>query len=1341
MKRIIAAAALICIALVFLLEPLGLAWMSDNGMSSPIDITSNVHKAYFESGDGTSDLVYDKDGNIVQSATGPYEIKYPLQLYYFAWLQYLGYFNTPKLDKDGNEMKDENGNVITNTVYFYLSADLDMDTIGDENVPEDEQYKYVLPPVGTLTNPFLGNFDGQGHTIKDLTVENVKDNLTERPNNTDNFGNAKEVEIVGFFGVVGQLAEGDYSYDTQANEVKNLVLENLTVTTLTNNALIGLVAGYVNGLIDCVGVVGSTVNIKADTSILDSEKYTENLSDYSLIGYCTDKFKDSVYIMDVMLNNPGISDKYTVVPSIGGDSDNTGWGGSIAMKQIFGLMQNTATTSNNNYTLERTDIVSLSNKTVTVSTGTPQEKNSAIIENFGSFVTTQMTQGDMQINFVSGAQKVTRFTYAYTENDVTLYYITDGEGNYLSLNGTNIINSTSQADATKWYVSNGTSGGVISTVVDGSVYYLTITDGSIAVIADVNADPSNLPSWSVSGNTYAFNSIRILYDNGTWTVANEFKIHSGNNYLDKNNNNNGVENDSETNAVTWNITPVDGGYNVTTVVGTTTYYLGYTYTTSNFGWGGLSNVGLTFSSSVNNNYTVWQFNGTQLYWQVTTTQMWGSTTHTYYLRYNNGWNLSTNVANLAFESTTNANVDINSSGTTAKEIACKEDAYIDNSTENYTYNADGEKVVTGAGITYIPLSFTESNEIKDSNTGYIIGSQWGAIEKNQYDANGNIRISRYGASSLGGNQDNGGYTKPYTISYKTSGKFKTMPALPDKKEDVSSDQKQTLANLGLVKYIDCYTDFRKSLNDNYCYGLHFMNASVSMSNIMETTVRLKGRTIDNYQMPTNCIDFNLYERGFINFVGGSYYTAEEPDNNSFFSIYQIFREDPKNEKYNIVDIKEISVIYGIFKNKDDPEKKEIDTSKAYIYKYTDGTYKNTDGTISNAFPDTGELVYDEIFNCRWITHPDDSSFYGTGVSDDPTAWTNSRTFYFEVPVNEGEYAIGSTDGRMGAYLVFLDLAANAQLIEREKQYEMITETQSGATVPNGVELLEEAKGDGGYDKDGDGKVDVNPAGSSFVSINDGASGSILFEKTNENTITHTANDKTSAEYIGAGNTLINGKDTEKMPQSVQTVTVIERTTYRDHNLVTGDYAVTIITKTTVTYKDGTSKVTYTKQVTTTDSSGNPIPGEFDDAKEVPEADAVPDTKDAVGLEAGDNLLNFGFAYGQEFDLTLSYEYIPAGVDENGSATAPTYRITVNNPGDEDVIIKAMLTDAGEDSDITFVIVDGNGNVIATLDKTTDIQSITVDGTEATTEGGTEGGEGTDTPENGEGTEGGEDPAA
>ena len=55
-KKIAAITTLICFLFVTFFDTISLAWMSDNGMSSPIDITSNVHKSYFESGDGTKDI-------------------------------------------------------------------------------------------------------------------------------------------------------------------------------------------------------------------------------------------------------------------------------------------------------------------------------------------------------------------------------------------------------------------------------------------------------------------------------------------------------------------------------------------------------------------------------------------------------------------------------------------------------------------------------------------------------------------------------------------------------------------------------------------------------------------------------------------------------------------------------------------------------------------------------------------------------------------------------------------------------------------------------------------------------------------------------------------------------------------------------------------------------------------------------------------------------------------------------------------------------------------------------------------------------------------------------------
>ncbi|MBP5312401.1 MAG: hypothetical protein J6112_06180, partial [Clostridia bacterium] len=195
--------ALVCIVLaIMIVTPVVFAWLSDT-LTNNANIESYVHKSYFESGDGTGvyqyneyyttennvDIPYhglDGNGNELTEETGcAFEIKYPVQLYYFAWLQYLGYFNRPAEGSDDT----------IDQVYFYLSADLDMTG-------------WVLPPVGTSDYPFVGNFDGNGHTISNLTIQNVNTgtggssstNLTDIP--VDNISGA---EIIGFFGVVGSL--------------------------------------------------------------------------------------------------------------------------------------------------------------------------------------------------------------------------------------------------------------------------------------------------------------------------------------------------------------------------------------------------------------------------------------------------------------------------------------------------------------------------------------------------------------------------------------------------------------------------------------------------------------------------------------------------------------------------------------------------------------------------------------------------------------------------------------------------------------------------------------------------------------------------------------------------------------------------------------------------------------------------------------------------------------------------------------------------------------------------------------------------------------------------------
>ena len=1252
------------------------AWMSDNGMSSPIDITSNVHKTYFESGDGSKET--------------PYVIANPLQLYYFAWLQNLGLFNV-----DGDDADTD-----IDTVYFTLANDIDM-----------TEYQ-PLPSVGTTEYPFLGNFDGNGKTISNLTVENEREHLFEPPVGSEEI--EKYAEIIGFFGVVGSLPQDElpddkkYTYTSSANEIKNLLIKDITIATHTNNALVGFVAGYANGIIDCVGVVGGTIKM---VNTPNPTTYTTNISDYTLIGYCTPNCKNEVYVFGSTLSNPGSVALYTVVLNNSNDGEGQGWGGSVKMTDIHNWLHTAAQASNEvEYILERTDVVTLGNKKVTTYESDPVSRRSFSIDGFGSFVGSIMT-GGTAVNFVGGGQKVTEYAYtSSTTEKSNVYYIKDGDY-YLNFNGTAI---TSQGTPTQWYrgitVGNEAVAGAIYTVTtDNRIYFLTMNNGNLDVLTEMEADPANLPEWDFSNGKLSFNGTPIECNNGTWQVptTNKYKIAYNGNYLHYNGTNvAGTTN--QTTAATWTLEEVNNGYRISTVIGNTPYYLGYT-TTSNYGQ-------TTYNASLSTSATTWQYSATNRTISI------NAGNRTRYLRYSNGWSLSTNTYNLTFTGVYDGTFDaeISSAGQDTK-ITITPREYIDTSLQHGYFDENGDRKPSGfAGISYFPLSFNSSNNtINANNTGYIIGSEWDeTTESDSQDGYAsNLRISSYSGNNVPTQND---AKNPYTISYKTKTgntyQFtKVFDSTPTSANNtLTSSEKEKIASLGLQKLADCYSDYLGSIDGSW-EGLHFMNAPISMDNLTTITATLSSSKIpiQNYQVPTNSIDFHLFDKGFINVLAGSYYNQRSNTggasaaNNSFFSIYKIDRyEDGKTIK----SIKEICKIYAKMNGS------EIDMSEDYYYTYIGHDNSgnrievDADGEPIKFVTVGGEQVlethkdYKMVFDCHWITH-----------SDEYNGWDTKRAYYFEVPVNKGEYAIGSTEGRTGAYLVYLDLAANAQLLDRTKDYEKIVENLAEASVPKGVEMLSTAEGTN-FTPTSDPKP-IDPLDSAFVSINGGSTGSVKVEKTDENTIKVTTETGITAEYISV-NTVLTDKGGGVMSVPITQTTTIERTTYRDKNKTTGDLTVTVLTKTTVETKDlnGTitkTEITYTKEVTVTDKNGKTV-GTPSKDKITDLSKFVPDTTDPEGTKTatpGEDLINLAFAYGKDAGLQISYLYVPATSTTNADGTTTktnaTYLITIINPGEVDVVVKALLTAEGVSSEIDFIITDGTNSTI--LSKTQDAQKVTITG--------------------------------
>ena len=381
----------------------------------------------------------------------------------------------------------------------------------------------------------------------------------------------------------------------------------------------------------------------------------------------------------------------------------------------------------------------------------------------------------------------------------------------------------------------------------------------------------------------------------------------------------------------------------------------------------------------------------------------------------------------------------------------------------YSLEGPGDKTITYKGTTYttavpgtaLPLIVEDDPNEKqngyrtsaNNNTGYIVG---GDMNKNitsttSYQSRTSVRTSSVGLDKIENsinstttyNSNNLEIITNSTEEYGTDNYTRISDKYNLNNDSVSDDMAKISKNKNgksLIKYEKSRAKLDGFLNgSSRIHGLHFQGgANYPGTSINEIMTLGKGyiydEEISDYQVLKHSIDFNIKETGYINFFAGTY-QAGQIGADSFFSLYVVQRNNNKKNVSKILKIEKI------FKNQDESTKKDY----PYLYYAKDGnTYVYTTGQITKSSNEAGSLVFDMRF-----------------LSNTPPV--KGALYYFEIPVNSGEFAMGvvpSTNGTAlssGAYLIYLDLGASGNTIDDINSYAVST-YRSGFTYPKGIDF-------------------------------------------------------------------------------------------------------------------------------------------------------------------------------------------------------------------------------------------------------------------------------------------------
>lgn len=312
--------------------------------------------------------------------------------------------------------------------------------------------------------------------------------------------------------------------------------------------------------------------------------------------------------------------------------------------------------------------------------------------------------------------------------------------------------------------------------------------------------------------------------------------------------------------------------------------------------------------------------------------------------------------------------------------------------------------------TYVPLVVDGGYKATSENTGYIVGGTSKHSNTISPD-DGDIRVLKHAYSNIDTTAGTGYFEKGSDGGITD---IKTITFLQGTVD--------TTAN---SVYAKAKSHFIEALNKDKVsiYSLRFQGGVVDRV-ITAGRVQIGTSEKTNYQMPESCIDFNI-SSGKLAFFASSHGVT---NTRSFFSLHQITRNGGE-----ITAIEEISKIYA--------------SGSGYVYAYA-----------GKEDPYDGDNGYELKFDTSILTEQ--------RQGDNPLGYSQgegTKLYYFEIPLNQGEYALGAVAN--GAALMYLDIGVGdsagvteglipaGAVVTRTKTTEVIVTEHRETSAPKGVDFV------------------------------------------------------------------------------------------------------------------------------------------------------------------------------------------------------------------------------------------------------------------------------------------------